>query len=279
MTTEGEWSDPSHNQQRRFLAADEPAPFTVLNGDVEKPCLLICDHASRRFPAAAGSLGLDPGTLRCHLAWDIGAGPVTEQLAERLNVTAVVANYSRLVVDLNRDLMDPSAFLEFSDGVVVHGNRGLSDDDKAQRAADIYHPYHRAVDAELRRLNSNGLSPAFISIHSFTPVFNGKTRPWEIGILWDVDRPTAEIFIDGFRQAGFNVGDNEPYSGKAPMDYTIDHHAEAAGIPHVGIEIRQDLIDHDAGVKRLVDVLAEIVPRVRSFAVGNGNQPRISAPA
>ncbi len=279
MTTEGEWSEPIANAERCFLTADEPPAFTVLNGDVEKPCLLICDHASRRFPAAAGTLGLDPGTLRCHLAWDIGAGAVTERLAERLGVTAVVANYSRLVVDLNRDLMDPNAFLEFSDGVVVHGNRGLTDNDKARRAADIYYPYHRAVDAELRRLSSPSPGPAFVAIHSFTPVFNGKTRPWEIGVLWDADRPTADVFINGFREAGFNVGDNEPYSGKAPMDYTIDHHAEAAGVPHVGIEIRQDLIDHDAGVQRLVDVLAKIVPQVFAAGTTNGGRPRFTAPA
>jgi predicted N-formylglutamate amidohydrolase len=242
-----------------LLADDEPVPFVVRNGESRVPALLVCDHASRRFPRALGTMGLDPFARRCHLAVDIGAGALTNRIAEALGVTAVLCEYSRLIVDCNRQLMDPGAFLEFGDGVVVPGNRNLHKEDKARRAEAIYWPYHSAIDAQIKRLGNAGVTPVFVSIHSFTPVMNGETRTWEMGVLWDEDRPTAELFVNGLREAGYLVGDNEPYSGKAPQDFTIDHHAEGSGMPHVGIEIRQDLIHHDDGVERIAGVLGKVV--------------------
>lgn len=268
MPTEG---TPSGVADGPLLAGDEPAAFKVINPTATVPLILVCDHASRRIPRALETLGLDPVARRCHLAWDIGAGGLTERLASLLCVTAVCAEYSRLVVDCNRDLLDPSAFLEFGDGVVIHGNRSLSQAQKDERADQIYWPYHRAVDGELQRLCSTGQPPALIALHSFTPVMNGVQRPWEIGVLWDADRPTAERFLAGFRNAGYVVGDNEPYSGKAPMDFTIDHHAEAAGLPHVGIEIRQDLIDDPEGIVALGDVLLGILQGIADVGPKSAN--------
>lgn len=245
-----------------LLAADEPAPFVVRNGDSTRPILLVCDHASRVIPRALGDMGLDPLARRCHLALDIGAGPLTRALADSLGATAVLAEYSRLVVDCNRDLLDSGAFLEFGDGIVIPGNRALTEADRKARADAIYWPYHRAIAAEVERLRSSEQLPAVISVHSFTPVLNGISRPWQLGILWDADRRIADALIDGLRAEGFMVGDNEPYSGKAPQDFTIDHHAEAGGLPHCGIEVRQDQIDHEEGVQtiaahlhRLIDAL------------------------
>lgn len=242
-----------------LLAADEPAPFSILNPAAGKPLLLVCDHASRVFPRALGDLGLDPLARRCHLALDIGAGSLTGKLSESLGVTAVLAGYSRLVVDCNRDLLDPGAFLEFGDGIVVPGNRNLRPEQKTARAEAIYWPYHRAIDAEIKRLARQGRSPALIAIHSFTPVLDGVSRPWELGILWDADPRIADVLMRNLADAGFVVGDNEPYSGRAPQDFTVDNHAEAAGLPHAGIEVRQDLISDDAGVARIAGILGEII--------------------
>lgn len=253
---------PSGDDNLRLLAPGEPVAFRVMNPGASEPLLLVCDHASRRIPAALGTLGLDPVARRCHLAWDIGAGALTRRLATAMGVTSVLAQYSRLVVDCNRDLLDPGAFLEFGDGVVIPGNRKLNQAQKDVRAAEIYWPYHYAIDLEIKRLAQHEYPPALATIHSFTPVLDGVSRPWEIGVLWDADRDTAEILIDGFRAAGFMVGDNEPYSGKAPQDFTIDHHAEDAGLPHVGIEIRQDLIADADGVSKLAEVLVPILRRI-----------------
>lgn len=247
---------------RTLLADDEPQPFTVMNARATAPVLLVCDHASRRFPAALGDMGLDPVARRCHLALDIGAGELTERLADSLGVTAVLAQYSRLIVDCNRQLLDPGAYLEFGDGVIVPGNRNLTQEQKRVRADEIFWPYHQAVDAQIQRLRDGECPPSVIAIHSFTPVLNGVSRPWEFGILWDTDRRIAEIMIRELREAGFLVGDNEPYSGKAPQDFTIDYHAEQNRLPHVGVEVRQDLIDDECGVAEISELMHRIIDTV-----------------
>ncbi|MGI9271295.1 MAG: N-formylglutamate amidohydrolase [Woeseiaceae bacterium] len=252
----------SNNNSNSLLSAGEPSPYYILNAVSETPILLVCDHASCRFPAALGDMGLDPFARRCHLAIDIGAGSLTECLSDSLGITAVLAQYSRLVIDCNRELLDPGAFLEFGDGILVPGNRNMRAADKEARAEAIYWPYHEAIDQQIKRLQSIGPPPAFISVHSFTPVLNGESRAWEVGVLWDKDSRLSDIFIDGFRAAGYLTGDNEPYSGRAPQDFTIDHHAEEIGIPHVGIEIRQDLIDDIAGVEMIAAVMHKIIESI-----------------
>ncbi len=252
----------NNNRASALLSPEEPGPFKVINPLSEVPVLLVCDHASYRFPASLGDMGLDPFARRCHLAIDIGAGPLTERLAETLGVTAIVQNYSRLVVDCNRQLMDPSAFLQYGDGILVPGNTNLHQAEKDLRAEALYWPYHRAVDEQVQRLRRAGPPPAFIAVHSFTPVLNGESRPWEIGVLWDKDLRLKEIFLEDFQAAGYMVGDNEPYSGKAPQDFTIDHHAEEVGLPHLGIEIRQDLIDDEAGIVEIADVMRKTIASI-----------------
>lgn len=252
----------TNNNSSSLLSAGEPPPFYVMHANSDMPILLVCDHAACQFPLALGDMGLDPFARRCHLAIDIGAGPLTEYLADRLGVTAVLAQYSRLVVDCNRELMDPSAFLEYGDGILVPGNRNLTQDDKDARAAAIYWPYHNAINTQVQRFLAAGVRPAFIAVHSFTPVLNGTARPWEIGILWDKDQSLRDFFIEDFRAAGFNVGDNEPYSGKAPADYTVDNHAEAPELPHLGIEIRQDLINDAAGIARFGNIMHKIIETI-----------------
>ena len=127
-------SEGPNNTDPSLLTASEPSPFYVVNPLAEAPILLVCDHASCRFPQALGDMGLDPFARRCHLAIDIGAGKLTETIAKSLGVTAVIAQYSRLVVDCNRQLMDPGAFLEYGDGILVPGNRNLSQEQKDARA-------------------------------------------------------------------------------------------------------------------------------------------------
>ena len=277
MPTEG---TDNNLPQETLLASDEPTPFVVMNPHASKPVLLVCDHASRRFPKSLGTMGIDPVARRCHLAIDIGAGALTESIAENIGVTAVLCQYSRLIIDCNRQLMDPGAFLEFGDGVVIKGNRNLHAHEKKLREQEIYWPYHGAIDAQVNRLHVPDVAPVFVSIHSFTPVLNGEFRAFEMGVLWDADRVTAEIFVNDLRQAGYNVGDNEPYSGKALQDFTIDHHAESIGIPHIGIEIRQDLIDDEEGVAKISGLMSHIIDSVpaRSRPTDiSTRQPKISA--
>jgi len=250
------------NNNTELLSPNEPTPYRVMNPVSETPILLVCDHASHRFPESLGNLGLDPFGRRCHLASDIGAGPLTERLSESLGVTAVLAQYSRLVVDCNRQLLDPSAFLVFGDGIFVPGNSNLRQAEKDQRSEAIYWPYHRVVSDQINRLRSIGGLPFFVSIHSFTPVLNGIARSWEMGVLWDTDEEVARMMLEELRGAGYKVGDNEPYTGKAPQDFTVDHHAEEIGLRHAAIEIRQDLIDNETGVEKIAALLHSAVESI-----------------
>ncbi len=241
-----------------FLGADEPPAFELLDVCSSRPALLVCDHASARVPARLGDLGLPSSAFTSHIGLDIGAVELMRKLSQRLNLPAVTTGYSRLVVDCNRRLADPSAFPEISDGQVVPGNRGLSQEDRGLRADSLYWPYHDAIRDQLLAQEAKGEAPALIAIHSFSPVLAGEPRPWHFGILWDKDpRIPVPLMAALNAHPGLLVGDNEPYSGKHASDFTIDHHAEAEGLPHVSIEIRQDLLGSEAELSYWAELLAE----------------------
>lgn len=246
-----------------LLLATEPPPYTIIPERSELPLLLTCDHSSNRIPAALGDLGLDEQQRQRHIAWDPGAREVTELVAELLGAGAVLCEYSRLVVDCNRRLDDPTAFVEQPDGIPIPANQGMDDAERERRAQAIHRPYHDAIDRELRRRVAGGQHPALFSIHSFTPVLAGERRPWQVGVLWDKDdRLPVPLMAQLAEIPGVQVGDNQPYSGRAHWDYTIDHHAEAAGLPHAVIELRQDLVRSPEGQREWAGHLARILRRI-----------------
>ncbi len=248
-----------------LFGPDEPGAFDLINDNGSARVLLVCDHASRRIPARLNNLGLDELALRRHIACDIGAGDVTRRLSRILDAPALLASYSRLVIDCNRHLDDPTCILAVSDGEFVPGNHNLDAQQKSLRARSIFHPYHQGIDTRLKRFLDDGVVPALIAIHSFTPIFNRTSRPWQIGVLWDTDPRIPVPLMDNLRQVpGMVVGDNEPYSGRAPADYTIDHHAEPGGLPHVSIEIRQDLINTPEGADRWANILGRVLQEILS---------------
>jgi len=227
------------------------------------PVLIVCDHASRSIPANLNNLGLSEAQLLTHIAWDIGAGDVARKLGSMLGVPVVLASNSRLVVDCNRTLDDPTAFPVISDGVPVPGNVALTAADREARANAFYWPYHHAIRDQLGALEKHAPAPAIVAIHSFTPELAGIQRPWHVGALWDKDSRIAAPFMRALRERPhIMVGDNEPYSGKHPADFTLDHHAEAEGLPHLGIEIRQELIAIDSGAQYWANVLYEVLQTI-----------------
>jgi predicted N-formylglutamate amidohydrolase len=262
-----------------LLGPHDPPPFEIHHAAGRAPLLLACDHASRAFPAALGRLGLpDEATWR-HIAWDIGAAELTRALAARLDAPAVLAGYSRLVVDCNRRLDDPSCFAAVSDAQRIPGNENLSEAERRRRATACYEPYHKAIAQRLHAIAQAGTVPALIAIHSFTPVYGTQARPWNVGILWDKDPRIAVPLLDRLRaEPGLVVGDNEPYSGRHPADYTIDRHAESAGLPHVCVEVRQDELLTPAGVARWAEILGRalsgILARPGVHAIWDGHDTR-----
>jgi predicted N-formylglutamate amidohydrolase len=214
-------------------------------------------------PVALDNLGLPPAALEQHIAWDIGAGALARSLALRLDAPAVLAGYSRLVVDCNRRLEDPTLILAESDGQAVPGNIGIGAAERAERVRSCHAPYHEAIDRRLAQFSASGIVPAFISIHSFTPVFGGTQRPWHIGVLWDTDGRMAQPMLEALRAVpAICVGDNLPYSGRHPADYTVDRHAESVGLPHLCLEVRQDLLADAAGIERWTGIIAAPVSKL-----------------
>ncbi|MER2528598.1 MAG: N-formylglutamate amidohydrolase [Candidatus Competibacter denitrificans] len=247
-----------------LLGADDPAPFTVLNPDGQAAVVLVCDHASNRVPACLNDLGLGAAELSRHIAWDIGAAEVTRLLAARLNAPAVLAGYSRLVIDCNRSPGDPTSIAEISDGVVITGNQNLGDAAAESRLDNVFWPYHHAITGTLahRWRHGSGRVPALIALHSFTPVMNGFRRPWHIGVLWNRDPRLALPALARFRaDPELCVGDNEPYSGRE-VGFTMETHAAAAGLPHVEIEIRQDLLADMTGCQRWATVVGNVLAAI-----------------
>ena len=240
-----------------LLGPEDPAPVETCRAAGCAPLLITCDHASLEIPRALGDLGVPAAQRRQHIGWDIGAAEVTRRLAVRLDAPALLTGFSRLVVDCNRRLDDRSSIPAVSDGVPVPGNCDLSDADRTARIEALFHPYHRAIATRLDAVLAAGVVPALISIHSFTPVMNGRARPWHVGILWDKDPRIAVPLLAALRaEAGLVVGDNEPYSAREPVGYTMRQHGVGRGLPHVAIELRQDLVDDADGAAAWAERLA-----------------------
>lgn len=243
----------------RLLQPGEPPACRVVRPHSVRPVLLVCDHGSNLVPQSLARLGLPETSLQRHIALDIGAAETVARLSELLGATTVLANYSRLVIDTNRAPEDPALVLALSDGEWIPGNQSLTEQDRACRLAEVHGPYHATVAAQLRRLAAGGAYPVLIAIHSFTPVFDQAQRPWEVGVLWDVDPRVPVPLMRALRDLGVVVGDNEPYSGKHPADYTMDLHGEGGGHAHASIELRQDLVEHAGGAARWADLLAGVL--------------------
>ena len=249
-----------------LLGSDEPPPVEVVNADGRSSVVLVCDHASNRVPRQLGSLGLDAVQLADHIGWDPGAADVARRLSAHLDAPLVLSGYSRLVIDCNRPLHNAESIAEQSDGVPVPGNRGLSSSERASRINALFRPYHDAID---RLLDGRARRPSLLlSIHSFTPVLNGRPRPWHIGVSHWRDRRLAALMLGALAHCeDFTVGDNEPYPIDDDVDYTIPVHGEGRGLPSVMIEIRQDGIRTAAGAATSAERLAEAYRMIEAEAL------------
>lgn len=234
-------------------------PCEIVAGQGHGRLILLCDHASNRLPEEYGALGLEPAQFERHIAYDIGAAALTRGLAARLGATAVLSCFSRLLIDPNRGMDDPTLIMRISDGAAVPGNRDVDEEERSRRIARFHQPYHDAILGVVAKVRAEGHLPFLVSIHSFTPVWRGWPRPWHVGILWDQDEQVARAMIRGFlAQGDLVVGDNEPYHGALEGD-TLNTHGTKPGLPHALIEVRQDLIAAKTGVDEWVERVAKVV--------------------
>jgi predicted N-formylglutamate amidohydrolase len=239
------------------------APFSAIAGPANAGVLILCDHAGRAIPDDYGGLGLPPSVFERHIAYDIGAAGVTDALAAALGAPALLANFSRLLIDTNRGADDPTLVMRLSDGALVPGNARIGDDEIERRLAMWWRPYQDAIGAQIEAMLAAGPPPVIVSMHSFTPAWKGVPRPWHVGILWDRDARLARPLIDALAaQPDLVVGDNEPYDGALAGD-TMYRHGTGRGLAHALVEIRQDLIAEPAAQRdwgqRLAALLRPIV--------------------
>jgi predicted N-formylglutamate amidohydrolase len=206
------------------IAAHEVESYCILAGRADAGLILLCDHACNAFPEGYATLGLPADQLKRHIAYDIGAAAITEQLSRSLGVPALLTRFSRLLIDPNRGADDPTLIMRLSDGAVIPGNKNLDAGERAKRTERYYTPYHQAIDRVIDQCIATGTVPAVLSLHSFTESWKGIPRPWHVGILWDADPRLAKPLLDGFFAGNdLIVGDNEPYKGQLHGDCLWQH--------------------------------------------------------
>lgn len=240
-------------------------PYEIIEGDRTSGLVLIADHAGRSLPDSYGTLGLAPREFDRHIAYDIGVEKVTRRLAALTGAPAIMARFSRLLIDPNRGEDDPTLIRQLYDGTVVPGNYPMSQEERASRIESFYRPYHDAVAALVAGVaEASAKAPFLFSVHSFTPQMHGRKRPWHVGILWDSDDRAVVPLLEALRaDKTLTVGDNEPYDGALRGD-TMFQHAILHGFSHALIEIRQDLVSDDPGIQAWADRLAPILDAINA---------------
>lgn len=260
-----------------LIGAESAEAYEVVPGGAGTGLVVLCDHASNALPPEYASLGLAPDQFRRHIAYDIGAAGLSRAIAAALGCPLVLSRFSRLLIDPNRGHDDPTLVMRLSDGAIVPGNRYLDEAERTRRMDRFYWPYHRAIARVIDLTCASGVTPAVLSIHSFTESWKAVPRPWHVGILWDEDPRLARPLLDAFYESGdLIVGDNQPYTGALVGD-TLWRHATSRGLPNAIIEIRQDLIRDEAGqiawAARIVSILRRILPQLTRLDHKGACQP------
>lgn len=231
-------------------------------GDARKSRWLItCDHASNHVPdwVNGGDLGISTADMSRHIAFDVGAAGLTKKLADLLDASAILSDFSRLVIDPNRGEDDPTLLMRLYDGTVIPANKDADEAERERRLNLLYRPYHNA----LGQLAARHPARCICAIHSFTPQLRGRPiRPWEVGILYShEDTRLGPAMVAACRDAGWVTGDNQPYNGHLKGD-SIDRHAIAFDRPNLLIEVRNDLIKTEAGQFEWAARLAPVITKL-----------------
>ena len=242
-----------------LLGPAEAPPFRWINRSGRAPMLLACDHASKAIPLSLGDLGLDETARHAHIAWDIGAAEIAERLSERFDAPAILAGYSRLVIDCNRQTHVAGSICALSDGTPVPGNQELDAVERALRIDEIHAPYHGEIAAALDDFARAGRVPLYLAIHSMTDrLADGHVRPWHIGVCWALDkRLSVPVKAALERDPNLHISDNMPYAVQLDEDYSLPQHALRRGLPNLQVELRQDLVAEREAARRWADILGD----------------------
>ena len=240
-----------------------PDPVEVIEGDAA--ILITCEHATQRMPDGWSWPEADQWLIGTHWAYDIGARFLTLELAERTGAAAVMSRFSRMVVDPNRPEDSPTLFRETAEGRRVHLNTTrLSAADRERRIETLLRPYHAALDACVRDSGARTL----LAMHTFTPIYQGRSRDFEVGVLFDLDEELAARLNASLIAGGITAVLNQPYSGKAGLMYSVDRHARQHQRASVELEVRQDLAVDPEFRSHLLGLVADFFRHLDRRAVG-----------
>lgn len=242
-----------------ILTSSEGEAVAVDNATALSGFVFVCEHASSTLPASAGTLGLSAEALSSHIAWDPGALAVAKMLATKLDGTLVHQRFSRLLYDCNRPPESPAAMPEKSEIYEIPGNRDLTPAERYARTAAFYVPFHDQVSHEIARVVASGRQPVVVTVHSFTPVYFGKQREVEIGVLHDADSRLADAMLDASSGGPYRVERNSPYGPEDGVTHSLRLHAIPYGHPNVMIEVRNDLISNTVDQEIMADHLAALI--------------------
>ncbi|MFC4311480.1 N-formylglutamate amidohydrolase [Steroidobacter flavus] len=248
-------------------ATDWPDAVEALNENGRSPFVLICEHASNHIPAEYKKLGLNDSDLARHIAWDIGAANVTRTLSKRLDASAFLSGYSRLLIDLNRPLHVADSIPLRSEATDITGNLSLDASERERRQRLMFHPFQDRLRAHLEQRTADGRRNVLVAVHSFTPVYLGQQRSWHAGVLFDKAANLGQALIAQLsRDPLLNVGANVPYGVSADADYALVVHGDQLNNPAVLIEIRNDLISDPDGVEVWTRKLEEALRALETFS-------------
>lgn len=224
------------------------------------PLVLTCEHASNLLPRGLRARTKEErALLATHWAWDIGAWEVARRVARLTGAAAIGGAVSRLVVDLNRQVADPSLVRREAEGVRLSWNACVTPREIERRMLRWHLPYHDAIDREILRLVTRGVRPLLLAVHSFTPEYGRERRDFDMGVLFDRSRPHAVALARALRHAGFRVRYNEPYSGLKGMMYSIHRHGTHHGLPCLELEINQALLAPRGAAARIAPQVARAI--------------------
>lgn len=249
----------------KLLAPDEPPPFTEVRAHGGSDFVILVDHASARIPRRLEDLGLPATELERHIAWDIGALAVARLVSEALDAPLLAQNYSRLVIDCNRDPKVATSIPTVSEHTGIPGNIDLTETHRAARRREIFDPYHERIRTLLDARAAAGRPTILIAQHSMTDEFKGSRREMHAAVLYNRERRFAALVLDSLRRdPALVVAENQPYFLSDATDYSIPVHGERRGLPHVEIEIRQDLLLHPQGQREWANRIARALEEARS---------------
>ncbi len=241
-----------------ILSAADGDAVAVENAAAAGDVLLVCEHASRKLPQRAGDLGLSEEALSSHIAWDPGALDLARMLSRSLDATLVAQRFSRLVYDCNRPPESPAAMPEKSEIYDIPGNHDLDVAERYARTAALYVPFHDRIAAIIAERKAAGRRTVLVTVHSFTPVYMGRHREVEVGILHDEDSRLADAML-GMAGTTFRVERNEPYGPQDGVTHTLRLHGLPSGLANVMIEVRNDLLKDEAGKQAMASYLTGLL--------------------